>query len=106
MNGLGLNVNRKTALQSIQDRRFVANACIEPSHCTFCASARCTRAGLYRGASCDVARFRGRAAGRIDAKPAMLIGAALTMTLFGALTFVDLPWLNTLTSSALIHLAH
>jgi 4-hydroxybenzoate polyprenyltransferase len=39
-------------------------------------------------------------------KPAMLIGAALTMTLFGALTFVDLPWLNTLTSSALIHLAH
>jgi 4-hydroxybenzoate polyprenyltransferase len=39
-------------------------------------------------------------------KPAMLIGAALTMMLFGVLTFVDLPWLNTLTSSALIHLVH
>jgi 4-hydroxybenzoate polyprenyltransferase len=37
-------------------------------------------------------------------QPAMLIGAALTMALFGALTFVDLPWLNGLTSSSLIHL--
>jgi hypothetical protein len=26
--------------------------------------------------------------------------------LFGALTFVDLPWLNGLTSSDLIHLVH
>jgi hypothetical protein len=39
-------------------------------------------------------------------KPGMLIGAALTMTLFGVLTFIDLPWLNILTSSALIHIAH
>ena len=37
-------------------------------------------------------------------QPAMLIGAALTMALFGVLTFVDLPWLNGLTSSNLIHL--
>jgi hypothetical protein len=28
------------------------------------------------------------------------------MALFGALTFVDLPWLNGLTSSDLIHLVH
>jgi hypothetical protein len=28
------------------------------------------------------------------------------MTLFGVLTFIDLPWLNILTSSALIHIAH
>jgi 4-hydroxybenzoate polyprenyltransferase len=37
-------------------------------------------------------------------QPAMLIGAAVTMALFGLLTFVDLPWLNGLTSSDLIHL--
>jgi uncharacterized membrane protein YeiB len=37
-------------------------------------------------------------------QPAMLVGAALTMALFGVLTFVDLPWLGTLTSSDLIHL--
>lgn len=37
-------------------------------------------------------------------QPAMLVGAAVTMALFGALTFVDLPWLGTLTSSDLIHL--
>jgi 4-hydroxybenzoate polyprenyltransferase len=37
-------------------------------------------------------------------QPAMLLGAALTMALFGVLTFVDLPWLATLTSSDLIHL--
>src|ERR1700682_3767261 len=37
-------------------------------------------------------------------QPAMLIGAAVTMGLFGVLTFVDLPWLNGLTSSDLIHL--
>ena len=37
-------------------------------------------------------------------QPAMLIGAAVTMALFGALTFVDLPWLATLTNSDLIHL--
>jgi 4-hydroxybenzoate polyprenyltransferase len=37
-------------------------------------------------------------------QPAMLIGAALTMALFGVLTFIDLPWLGTLTSSDLIHL--
>jgi 4-hydroxybenzoate polyprenyltransferase len=37
-------------------------------------------------------------------QPAMLIGAAVTMALFGVLTFVDLPWLGTLTSSDLIHL--
>jgi 4-hydroxybenzoate polyprenyltransferase len=37
-------------------------------------------------------------------QPAMLIGAAVTMGLFGLLTFVDLPWLSTLTSSELIHL--
>jgi 4-hydroxybenzoate polyprenyltransferase len=37
-------------------------------------------------------------------QPAMLIGAAVTMALFGVLTFVDLPWLNGLTSSDLIHL--
>jgi len=30
--------------------------------------------------------------------------AAVTMALFGVLTFVDLPWLNGLTSSDLIHL--
>jgi 4-hydroxybenzoate polyprenyltransferase len=36
--------------------------------------------------------------------PAMLIGAAVTMALFGVLTFVDLPLLNSLTSSDLIHL--
>jgi 4-hydroxybenzoate polyprenyltransferase len=35
-------------------------------------------------------------------KPAMLLGAALTMALFGVLTFVDLPWLANLTSSSLI----
>jgi 4-hydroxybenzoate polyprenyltransferase len=39
-------------------------------------------------------------------RPAILIGAAVTMALFGALTFVDLPWLNGLTSSDLIHLVH
>jgi uncharacterized membrane protein YeiB len=38
-------------------------------------------------------------------RPAILIGAAVTMALFGALTFVDLPWLDGLTSSDLIHLA-
>ena len=38
-------------------------------------------------------------------QPAMLIGAAVTMALFGVLTFVDLPWLNGLTSSDLIHLS-
>ena len=38
-------------------------------------------------------------------QPAMLIGAAVTMALFGLLTFVDLPWLNGLTSSDLIHLS-
>jgi 4-hydroxybenzoate polyprenyltransferase len=38
-------------------------------------------------------------------RPAILIGAAATLALFGALTFVDLPWLNGLTSSDLIHLA-
>jgi 4-hydroxybenzoate polyprenyltransferase len=37
-------------------------------------------------------------------QPAMLIGAAVTMALFGVLTVVDLPWLNGLTSSELIHL--
>jgi uncharacterized membrane protein YeiB len=37
-------------------------------------------------------------------QPAMMIGAAVTMALFGVLTFVDLPWLNGLTSSDLIHL--
>jgi 4-hydroxybenzoate polyprenyltransferase len=37
-------------------------------------------------------------------QPAMLIGAAVTMALFGVLTFVDLPLLNSLTSSDLIHL--
>jgi 4-hydroxybenzoate polyprenyltransferase len=37
-------------------------------------------------------------------QPAMLAGAAITMALFGVLTFVDLPWLNGLTSSDLIHL--
>jgi 4-hydroxybenzoate polyprenyltransferase len=36
--------------------------------------------------------------------PAMLIGAAVTMALFGVLTFVDLPWLSGLTGSDLIHL--
>src|SRR5947209_1027131 len=35
---------------------------------------------------------------------AMLIAAAVTLALFAALTFVDLPWLNGLTSSDLIHL--
>jgi 4-hydroxybenzoate polyprenyltransferase len=39
-------------------------------------------------------------------RPAILIGAAVTMALFGALTFVDLPWLNGLTSSDLIHLVN
>jgi len=39
-------------------------------------------------------------------RPAILIGAAATLALFGALTFVDLPWLNGLTSSDLIHLVH
>jgi hypothetical protein len=34
----------------------------------------------------------------------MLIGAAVTMALFGVLTFVDLPLLDSLTSSDLIHL--
>jgi 4-hydroxybenzoate polyprenyltransferase len=38
-------------------------------------------------------------------RPAILIGAAVTLALFGVLTFVDLPWLNGLTSSDLIHLA-
>jgi len=38
-------------------------------------------------------------------QPLMLLGAAVTMALFGVLTFVDLPWLNGLTSSDLIHLA-
>ena len=38
-------------------------------------------------------------------QPAMLIGAAVTMALFGVLTFVDLPWLNGLTSSDL-HPSH
>ena len=37
-------------------------------------------------------------------QPALLIGAALTMALFGVLSFVNLPWLNGLTSSNLIHL--
>jgi 4-hydroxybenzoate polyprenyltransferase len=37
-------------------------------------------------------------------QPAMMLGAAVTMALFGVLTFVDLPWLNGLTSSDLIHL--
>jgi hypothetical protein len=37
-------------------------------------------------------------------QPAMMIAAAVTMALFGVLTFVDLPWLNGLTSSDLIHL--
>jgi len=37
-------------------------------------------------------------------QPAMMIGAAITMALFGVLTFVDLPWLAGLTSSDLIHL--
>jgi 4-hydroxybenzoate polyprenyltransferase len=37
-------------------------------------------------------------------QPAMMIGAAVTMALFGVLTFVDLPWLNGLTSSDLIRL--
>lgn len=37
-------------------------------------------------------------------QPAMLIAAAVTMALFGVLTFIDLPWLNALTSSDLIHL--
>jgi 4-hydroxybenzoate polyprenyltransferase len=37
-------------------------------------------------------------------QPAMLVGAAVTMALFGVLTFVDLPWLATLTSSDLIRL--
>ena len=37
-------------------------------------------------------------------QPAMLIAAAVTMALFGVLTFVDLPWLNSLTSSDLIRL--
>ncbi|HYW64361.1 MAG TPA: UbiA family prenyltransferase [Bradyrhizobium sp.] len=37
-------------------------------------------------------------------QPAMLIAAAVTLALFAALTFVDLPWLNGLTSSDLIHL--
>lgn len=37
-------------------------------------------------------------------QPVMLIGAAVTMALFGVLTFVDLPLLNSLTSSDLIHL--
>jgi 4-hydroxybenzoate polyprenyltransferase len=37
-------------------------------------------------------------------QPAMLIGAAVTMALFGVLTFVDLPLLDSLTSSDLIHL--
>lgn len=35
-------------------------------------------------------------------KPAMLLGAALTMALFGILTFIDLPWLASFTSSSLI----
>jgi hypothetical protein len=38
-------------------------------------------------------------------QPAMLVGAAVTMALFGLLTFVDLPWLNGLTSSDLIRLS-
>jgi 4-hydroxybenzoate polyprenyltransferase len=38
-------------------------------------------------------------------QPAMMLGAALTMVLFGVLTFVNLPWLNGLTSSDLIRLA-
>ncbi|MGF6309316.1 putative membrane protein YeiB [Bradyrhizobium sp. i1.8.4] len=37
-------------------------------------------------------------------QPAMLIAAAVTMALFGILTFVDLPGLNSLTSSDLIRL--
>ena len=41
---------------------------------------------------------------RLMRQPAMMIGAAVTMALFGVLTFVDLPWLNGLTSSDLIHL--
>jgi uncharacterized membrane protein YeiB len=39
-------------------------------------------------------------------RPAILIGAAATLALFGVLTFIDLPWLNGLTSSDLIHLVH
>jgi 4-hydroxybenzoate polyprenyltransferase len=39
-------------------------------------------------------------------RPAILLGAAVTLALFGVLTLVDLPWLNGLTSSDLIHLAH
>jgi 4-hydroxybenzoate polyprenyltransferase len=39
-------------------------------------------------------------------RPAILLGAAVTLALFGVLTFVDLPSLNALTSSDLIHLAH
>src|SRR3954447_15714856 len=35
---------------------------------------------------------------------ALMISAAMAMALFGVLTFVDLPWLNGLTSSDLIHL--
>jgi hypothetical protein len=38
-------------------------------------------------------------------RPAILIGAAGTLALFGVLTFVELPWLNGFTSSDLIHLA-
>jgi 4-hydroxybenzoate polyprenyltransferase len=37
-------------------------------------------------------------------QPAMLVGAAVTMALFGVLTFVDLPLLDSLTSSDLIRL--
>jgi 4-hydroxybenzoate polyprenyltransferase len=39
-------------------------------------------------------------------RPAILLGAAVTLALFGVLTVVDLPWLNGLTSSDLIHLVH
>jgi 4-hydroxybenzoate polyprenyltransferase len=37
-------------------------------------------------------------------QPGMLIAAAVAMALFGVLTFIDLPWLNGLTSSDLIRL--
>jgi 4-hydroxybenzoate polyprenyltransferase len=36
-------------------------------------------------------------------RPGVLIGAAFTMALFVVMTFVNLPWLEGLTSSALIH---
>jgi 4-hydroxybenzoate polyprenyltransferase len=37
-------------------------------------------------------------------RPAILIGAAVTLAVFGLLTYVDLPWLNSLTSASLIRL--